>query len=82
VAHRTTLTLEEDVVDRLKREAAKTGRPFKEVVNDAIRLGLDRRQARQSGRFVIEPRKMGLRPGLDLDDIQGLLDRIEGPEHR
>jgi len=25
---------------------------------------------------------MGLRPGVDLDDIEGLLDILEGPERR
>ena len=76
------MTLEDDVVDRVRREAHRTGRPFKQVVNDAIRLGLERRQGRAAGRFAIEPRDMGLRPGLDLDDIQGLLDHIDGPERR
>lgn len=70
------------MVDRLKREAHRTGRPFKVVVNDAIRLGLERRPGRPSAPFVIEPRDMGLRPGLELDDIEALLDRTEGSQHR
>lgn len=70
------------MVDRLKRESHRTGRPFKEVVNEAIRLGLERRQGRPSAPFTVEPREMGLRPGLDLDDIEALLDRVEGPAHR
>ena len=82
VAQRTTLTLEEDVVDRLKNEARRTGRSFKDVVNDAIRAGLERRQASPPNRFAVASRDMGLRPGIELDDIEGFLDRIEGPERR
>ena len=82
MSQRTTLTLEDDVVSRLREEARQTGRPFKVVVNDAIRAGLDPRANRKRAPFRIKSRPMGLRPGIELDDISGLLERIEGPEHR
>ncbi|HET7027381.1 MAG TPA: class I SAM-dependent methyltransferase [Candidatus Limnocylindrales bacterium] len=31
---------------------------------------------------IVNARPMGLKPGLDLDDIEGLLDRVEGPVRR
>lgn len=37
---RTTLTLDDDLAVMLKREAEATRRPFRDVVNDAIRRGL------------------------------------------
>jgi len=37
---RTTLTLDDDLAVILKRTAEASGRPFKQVVNDAIRAGL------------------------------------------
>jgi predicted transcriptional regulator len=77
------LTLEDDVVARLREEARRTGRPFKVVVNDAIRAGLDRRANRlASGSFGVRARDLGVRPGIDVDDIEGLLDRIEGQTRR
>ncbi len=84
MAIRTTLTLEEDVVHRLRSEAERTGRPFKAVVNEAIRAGLERRAVRadQSASFSIKPFDMGLKAGFELDDIEGLLDRLEGPLRR
>ncbi len=57
---------------------------MKAVVNEAIRVGLDRRehQAGRGASFKVEPLDLGLRPGIELDDIEGLLDRLEGPHRR
>ena len=38
---RTTITLEPDVAVRLQKEAAKGERTFKQIVNDALRRGLN-----------------------------------------
>lgn len=83
MSQRTTLTLEDDVADRLHDAVRRTGRPLKTVVNDAIRAGLDaRRVSRRQAPFRVRARALGLRPGIDLDDIGGLLDRLDGPDHR
>lgn len=82
MSQRTTLTLEDDVAARLRDAARRTGRPLKAVVNDAIRAGLASSASRGRLKFRVESRPMGLRPGIDLDDISGLLERLEGPEHR
>jgi hypothetical protein len=81
VSTRTTLTLDDDVAAGLRREARRRGVPYRTVVNEAIRAGL----AVQDGElepFVVTARPMGLRPGLDLDDIEGLLDLIDGTGRR
>ncbi|MBN2573149.1 MAG: DUF2191 domain-containing protein [Deltaproteobacteria bacterium] len=80
---RTTLTLDEDVAAKLKTEARKAGRPFKETVNAYLRAGLNlKRPAKTAGAFRVRPHDMGLRPGVNLDKISTLLDDVEGPEHR
>lgn len=38
---RTTLTLDPDVAAKAKKGAAQLGKPFREVVNAALRVGLD-----------------------------------------
>jgi hypothetical protein len=81
VTKRTTLTLDDDVASSLQEEARRRGRPFRQVVNDAIRAGLDP-SARQGRRLRVRPRDLGLRDGIELDDITGLLEAVEGPEHR
>lgn len=48
---RTTLTLDPDVAVRLRKEAAKGERTFKQIVNDALRRGLDS-PAKPKKRFV------------------------------
>lgn len=81
---RTTLTLDEDVAARLKAEARRTGKPFKELVNESLRAGLAQKRARPAAaRFSIKPRDLGReRPGISLDNIGAVLEQIEGPLHR
>ncbi|HUF48586.1 MAG TPA: hypothetical protein VMM93_12290 [Vicinamibacterales bacterium] len=81
---RTTLTLEPDVAAKLRSRARKTGRPFKDVVNDALRLGLqsDAGRGRRTA-FAVKTRDLGrLAPGLNVDNVGDLLERLEGPLHR
>jgi plasmid stability protein len=82
VSIRTTLTLEDDVAARLRAESRRTGKSLKTVVNEALRVGLDRSRERERASFEVVARDLGLRPEIDLDDIGGLLERIEGPDHR
>jgi hypothetical protein len=42
---RTTLTLDDDVADKLRRQAERRGVSFKEIVNAALRSGLAARDA-------------------------------------
>ena len=80
---RTTLTLDEDVAARLKAESRRSGRSFKETVNEALRLGLSRRRPPAAGSpFRVKARPMGLRPGLSLDCTNALLEDLEGPLHK
>jgi hypothetical protein len=81
---RTTLTLDDDVAAKLKQLSRRSGHSFRDVVNDTLRRGLaSRRPAAVRPTFKVHPRDFGaLRPGLSLDDIGGLLDEVEGPQHR
>jgi len=59
-----------------------SGRSFKEVVNEALRIGLQARNApRQDRRFVVEAQDMGLREGRSLSKIADLLEEVEDPDH-
>lgn len=80
---RTTLTLDEDISAKLKAEVRKSGRPFKQLVNDLLRSALNsRRQLPRAEPFRIRPRPLGIMPGIDYDNIADLLEQIEGPAAR
>jgi hypothetical protein len=81
---RTTLTLDDDVAARLKAAVKKQRRPFKIVVNEVLRGGLEamdrptpiRKRFRTAG-FNLGPSLVG-----SLDNIEEVLSRVEGEEHR
>jgi len=80
---RTTLTLDDDVAAKLRSETRKTGKPFKQVVNEALREGLlTRRKNKDLPPFKVKARALGLRPGLNYDKISELIEEAEGPLHR
>jgi len=81
---RTTLTLDEDVAAKLKAESRRAGRPFREILNDTLRRGLaTRRPSGQRQAFRVKARDLGdLKPGLSLDNIAELVERVEGSPHR
>ena len=80
---RTTVTLDDDVVARLKEESRARSIPFRELLNTAVRSGLAAMQAKAAAApFVIEPISMGWNPGLNYDDIASLIEYGEGPNWR
>ncbi len=81
---RTTLTLDDDVAAKLKAETRRSGRSFRDTVNDILRRGLATgRRAPQYSAFKVVTRDLGeLRPGLSLDNVADLIEQVEGPQHR
>jgi hypothetical protein len=81
---RTTITLNDDLLDELRREAAKDqSRTFKDLVNETLRLGLRvRRSAAKRPKFKVKAKDLGTFPGIDYNNIGELLDRIEGPDRK
>ncbi len=68
---RTTLTLDDDVLERSRDRGTRTRKPFKTVVNEALHMGLNGLEKGSRRRpYVTTPRAMGLRPGHDIDNIQ------------
>ena len=77
------MTLDEDVAAKLKAAARRSGRAFRDVVNETLRRGLMAARPVARKPFRVKRRSLGgLRPGLDLDNIGELLERVEGPQHR
>jgi hypothetical protein len=79
---RTTLTLDQDVAARVQREMRRSGMSFKETVNTLLRRALNTASKAPATPFKIRAYRMGERSGLAYDDIGGLLERLEGSQHR
>ena len=80
---RTTITLDEDVLDNARILKEKLGIPFKAVINKALRIGLVKvEQPAKQRSYRTKPHEMGLRKGYDLDNIQELLAQAEGEDFR
>lgn len=81
---RTTLTLDEDVAARLQAEARRSGKPFKTVVNDYLRIALAQRRAmRNAPALELDVVDLGgPQPGVSYDNVADLIESLEGPGHR
>ncbi len=78
---RTTLTLDRDVAEGLEKEMRRTGKGLKAAVNDALRRGL--RMAGKTPRpprFEVRPHAFGVRPGIDLDRMNQLVDELDAED--
>ncbi len=80
---RTTVTLDDDVLERVKRESAARGISFRQTLNDLLREALlNAQEPPRRRRLRIEPMHMGYRPGLNYDCTESLLGYSEGDWHR
>lgn len=75
---RTTVTLDPDLQRLLKETALRSGRPFKQVLNDAVRAGLQRPTSRM---VPFKQRVFSLgRPRVDLTKAGALAADLEDQE--
>jgi hypothetical protein len=81
---RTTLTLDDDIAAKLEAEARRSGLSFKEVVNTMLRIGIATRRGRlpRPGFKVKALQLEPLDPNLQFDNIEALLDQVDGPSRR
>ena len=80
---RTTLSIDDDVLEQAKSAAAKTRLPFRTVINEALRAGLKTMATPPDAvPYQTKPHKLGLKAGMNLDNIQELLAQIEGEDSR
>jgi hypothetical protein len=80
---RTTLTIDDDIAVLVKQEVRRTGDSFKGTVNRLLRRGLMVKDKNtQRAPFEVTPLFMGLHPGQSYDNIEALLEVLDGPGHR
>lgn len=75
---RTTLTIDDQLAQDLKRNAQATGKPFKQVVNEALQAGLRSMASPEVRPYRLKPAALGApRPGLDLDKALQVAGALE-----
>ena len=80
-AVRTTLTIDDGLLRQLRQKALDSGKPFKQVVNDTLRAGLETPVAAARPRYVCPTFSTGpLAPGVDLTKANQLAAALEDEE--
>ncbi len=74
---RTTVNIDEHLLVEAKQIAARTGRSLGDVVDDALRVLLSRRDEGARTRVVLPTDGgSGLRPGVDLNDREAMAELL------
>jgi hypothetical protein len=79
---RTTLSIDDDVASILDQEMRRSGNSFKETVNRLLRLGLMASKAPGRKPFVVTARPLGLPSGMSYDNVEELIESLEGAAHQ
>ena len=78
---RTTLTLDDRIAKALKLLAHRSGKPFKQVVNETLQAGLAARDAPKPKPYRLKPASLGgVLPGIDLNKALRLAAALEDEE--
>ncbi len=78
---RTTVRLDDALLDQAKREAAQRGETLTGLIEQGLRLVLVQSHAKPRRRRVVLPicrAGGGTLPGVDLNDTSSLLDILDG----
>jgi len=80
---RTTVTIDDTVEKQLRQYAGNHSLKFKQALNEVLRKGLAEANKPQKAKaYKTRPRKVGLKPGLNYDNVAELLEQVEGPVYR
>lgn len=75
---RTTVNIDEHLLEEARQLAARSRRSLGDVVDDALRTLLNQRPAPPGGRARLPVfGGSGLRPGVDLEDKEALADLLD-----
>lgn len=77
---RTTLTIEPDVAQQIRRRMAQKKCTLKQVVNEALRIGLSSPEKEPKVRYTVEPYPLKFKAGIDPNKLNRLLDDLEVEE--
>jgi len=76
---RTTVTVDDELYERLRERARQSRRSLTSVLNEAIALGLVAGSASIPRKVELSVFSLGLKEGLSYDNIGDLLDQLDDP---
>jgi len=80
---RTTVTLDDDLAEKLKQLSEKRRVPFRRLLNEMLRRGLSGQAPRaRAAPFKVETFSSELRPGVDPLKFNQLIDDLEADHAR
>ena len=75
---RTTISLEDDLIQMVKKEAVETRQRFGDVLNDRLRRGFSATRQSAKKPFSVNPLNLGgFAPGVDETKLNQLYDTLE-----
>jgi hypothetical protein len=78
---RTTVTIDDDLLEEVRARAQKNGVPLKQILNHALRIGLERAAGSGSAkRYRCKTFSMGFPPLYNLDKALLVADALEDDE--
>jgi hypothetical protein len=78
---RTTVNINDALLAELKARAADSGRTFREVLEETLRLGLaGGKGSAGKSRFRVRPHPLGLKPGFHGVSLNQLYDQLEAED--
>ncbi|HVT04856.1 MAG TPA: DUF2191 domain-containing protein [Thermoanaerobaculia bacterium] len=75
---RTTVDFDDDLLKKIKGQAAREGRTFQDVANELLRQALRQQKAKPSLTLTLRGWKAKEQPGVDLFDRDKLFDLMDG----
>jgi len=79
---RTTVTLDDEVFYRLEAIAQRTHHSFKDVLNDALMIGLHVKGSEEDSAppFSVVPVKSGIKVAMDEVEVNAYLEELDGDD--
>ncbi len=77
---RTTLTIDPDVAELLRKETRQGKTSLKQAVNERLRMGFGLKARAKRAKFRVEPHDSGFAPGVDPARLNQLVDELEAME--
>ena len=77
---RTTVTLDPDVKVLLKRVMRERDIPFKQALNEAVRIAFGAQKRTSRKPYKLKPRNMGFNPNINWDKANQLAAEMEDEE--